>query len=191
MKLPKRIVASLALLVTLAVSGICEVRTVIPQELGDEAENPFLWKLVDYLEAVSDFGDTDLNIEILGKLPSVGKGIDFYLIETDDQSFDVLYRSRDAASYKKAALVVTDESRNSKIETVESPEGPSKATGPFRIEKGQAVNILFSKGPIRLGMEGEAMQAGVQNEWIRVKVQDTGKEFIGTVAGPLEVHVDQ
>jgi len=191
MRLPARILAVFGFLVSVALCGVCDVTGVVPREHADQAQNRFLRELISYLEAVSDFSSTDLEIEIYGRLPSFppDKAIDFYLIDAADTVFSVLYRSAEAASYKKAARTV-------RKTTLPVPAQPAERSlraenaELFRIQKGQPLTVVFSKGLITLDMAGVAMQSAAGRESIRVKVDATGKEFIGKITGPLEVRVD-
>ena len=187
----RRNLAVTLLLTALSAQGICEVANITYRDFADQAGSIFLSELVSYLEAVSDFGNSRLEIEFSGRLPSMppGRRIDFYLVDAEEGHFAVLYRNSSDASYKRAALVV----RQTVAKTNATGEGPKAEelayAESYRIEKGNRVNASISLGSIRLNIDGEAMQSGSAGDSIRVKVLETGKEFVGTVTGPLEVHI--
>ena len=179
------------LLTALSTRGICEVANITYRDFGDQAGSIFLSELVSYLEAVSDFGNSHLEIEFSGRLPWMqpGSKTDFFLVDTEEGHFAVLYRNSSDASYKRAALVV----RQTVGKTGLTEEGPQAEESPYaesyRIEAGKLITVLISLGSIRLNVDGEAMQSGSAGDSIRVRVLETGKEFVGTVTGPLEVHI--
>jgi len=179
------------LMTALSAPGICEVASIIYREFEDQAGSIFLLELINYLETVSDFGNSHLEIEFSGRLPSAppGRRIDFYLADATAGHFAVLYRNSSDASYKRAALIVRERAGKTNVTGEgQSTEEPAYAES-YRIEAGKLINVSFSLGSIRLNIDGEAMQPGSAGESIRVRVIETGKEFVGTVTGPLEVHI--
>ncbi|MBN1685486.1 MAG: flagella basal body P-ring formation protein FlgA [Spirochaetales bacterium] len=190
----RRVLITILLLTAFLVAGICEVTHVSLREFNDQTDDFFLEQLLNFLETVTDFSDSGLEVELVGKLPSItpGRSLDFYLIDTNGEDFAVLYRHRGEASYKRAALIVKEAPVDRDITAQDgSSAEPDFAAVPYRIEKGEHVNVSISAGSIRLDIGGEALQSGIANERIRVKVLETGKELIGTVTGPLEVRIDQ
>lgn len=195
MNITWRILAIVTLLLALTTYGMADV--VVPPALLDEEHDAFLSQLVRYLEAVSDFSNSDLEIEPAGKLPAItmNDAVDFYLTEEKAGSFSVLYRAKGVASYRRAAVNVTQiarqpDNRTAGQEQGEVPNSSADDANAYRIKKGERVTISFVSGAIRLDVEGQAMEYGAGHGPIRVRVVETGKEFIGTVAGPREVRVD-
>jgi hypothetical protein len=185
-----RLTFGVLLLGLTAASGICEVH--LPKAFLNHGENVFLSQLVVFLETVSDFSGSDLEIESYGELPviSLEESIDFYLIDGDGGSFQVLYRGKGAPSYRKAAVSVKQlEKKQNEVSDERESSGADTAQN-FFIEKGQQITISITSGVIKLVLEGKAIESGGGSELVRVRVVETGKEFFGTVAGPSEVRVD-
>ena len=170
--------------------GMCDV--IVPQPLLDNSGNTFLSQLVRYLEAVSDFSESDLQVELVGKLPVVSQreSLDFFLTGDKEGYLDVLYRAAGSPSYRKAAITVR-EVRSKVLPTLEAiTAAGSEAPDLVFIKRGAVITIAFISGAIKLDVTGEAVESGFGKEIIRVKVIETGKEFDGIVTGPSEVHVE-
>lgn len=185
-----RLVLSVFLVTAIGITGFCDV--IVPPVIVPGSDDIFLSKLIVFLETISDFGDSDLEIELIGKLPTVlaDEAVDFHLVDEHQDSYSVLYRNKGVASYRRAAVSVK---RITHQETVSGDNGENRlntVTGSLFIEKGQMITVSFISGAIRLDVEGKAVESGHSKEAIRVQVIESGKEFIGTVAGPLEVRVD-
>lgn len=193
---PGRYLIAILLSVVFAVSGVSldfnANRVVVLEYPGaDEADRAFLLGLVSYLESAAETGEERFEIEITGLLPSTGHEgkIDFHLTTVENGRRGVLYRHEALASYKRAAVSVRQ--LESKDETSAGLESGSRAifSSDYRVRKGQMIKVTLVSGLVRLEVNGEAMQSGGGSDRIRVKVRETGKEFVGTIVGPLEVNV--
>jgi hypothetical protein len=191
---PGRYLIAILLSVVVAVSAfpldVNENRVVVLDYPGmDEADFAFLRKLVNYLGSAEEPMEEKFEIEITGLLPSIASDgkIDFQLTSTDKDRRGVLYRHAALASYKRAAVSIK-QFGGSSIPDAESVKIVEYNHG-FRVEKGQIVKVMLVSGMVRVEVDGETMQAGAGSDQIRVMIRETGKEFVGTIVGPLEVNV--
>ena len=161
------------------------------QPLHEEAKYKFLVELMSFLKGTIGLGAEKFEIEITGPLPSIAHGgnVDFYLTGAANGYRDILYRYAGSANYKRAAVSVKQ------MEISDMAKAPAKTavaigfSSDFRVVKGQRVNVTLISGVVQLEVDGEAMQSGSGTDSIKVKVRDTGREFVGRIAGPMEVHV--
>lgn len=159
--------------------------------LHEEAKYEFLLDLLSFLENMNDAGSTAFAIEITGTLPSSSHGeiIDFYLIDGTNGTHGVLYRYASSANYKRAAITIKRKGIPQEASPAEEGSSVSEMPPDYRVSKGQTVNVVLISGGVTLEVKGEAMESGSGADRIKVRVRDTGREFVGSIAGPMEVHI--
>lgn len=204
MRRPGRCLAATLLFAVLVVSGFCldvprRVEVLTGQPFGEqfgklingESKYTFLTGLLSYLEGVKVLETERFEIEITGTLPSIAREgeLDFCLTGPVNDRYGILYRYGTSASYKRASVSVRRIKPVVEIKTEIKSDLSAGIATKYRITKGQAVKVTLVSGLVRLEMDGEAMQSGTGSDRIKIKVRETGKEFIGTITGPMEVDV--
>jgi len=159
--------------------------------VNGETKYTFLTGLVSYLEGAKELETERFEIEITGILPSIAREskLDFCLTGPVNDCYGILYRYSTSPSYKRASISVRRIKPVVELKTEIESDLSAGITTKYRIIKGQSIKVTLVSGLVRLEMEGEAMQSGTGLDRIKIKVRETGKEFIGTITGPMEVDV--
>ena len=165
--------------------------TAFGQPLHEETKYSFLLDLLSYLKKTMDVSNGKYEIEITGPLPSSAHGAitDFFLTGPEEGNRDLLYRYGASASYKRAAIILRRIESPDEITTEAIAKQNIEFSTDLRVKTGDVVKVILISGALQLEVEGEALQSGTGLDQIKVKVRGTGRELVGMIAAPMEVHV--
>ncbi|MAG13781.1 MAG: hypothetical protein CMN78_04210 [Spirochaetales bacterium] len=176
----------------------------IPEEYARSGNLDFWESLSGFLDReVSGYGrieiipeeDFYLQMDAFG-IRQINREIDFVLVATAAYpgEFRVLFRHATELTYRKIPAVIKAEgviSFQPDLVDEQWPQIPERTLVENRIhmQSGSQISVFVRAGAIQVILQGTALSSGSEDDTVRVKILETGKELDAIVLGPLEAQV--